>query len=85
MKKTSDLVLISIFMYALQMLSMWSIDVSVAAMINNGQVTNGFFTNNPLISYHIGIYILLIASFAQILLIMHISQKEKEKDAYEDK
>ena len=45
----------------LQLLSVWCIDVSITTL-NLGIMTNGFFNLNPIQSYHIGLYTLLISS-----------------------
>ena len=54
--KKGDWVCVIIFLVVLQMAFLWCVDISVSALINQGFVTNGFFINNPMQAYHIGLY-----------------------------
>lgn len=58
MKKLTkgDWICIVIFLVVLQIVFLWSIDISVSALINQGFVTNGFIVNDPMQAYHISLY-----------------------------
>ena len=58
-----------IVLVILAVCALWCIDISVSAMLDNNIVTNGFVTQNPVITYHLG----LILSFIVLMLISFIS------------
>ena len=80
--KRSDWTAIIISLVILQILSLWCIDVSISAMtigeygIQNGDassisLTNGFFQLNPVTSYHISLFWLIISFFLIALISIH--------------
>ena len=75
--KKGDLVLISVFFILIDILCLWCIDVSVACLINGGYMTNGFFMGNSMITYHIGIYGIILSSFGFLILFIHVVLKDQ--------
>jgi len=73
----SDWIAISAFLLTILLLALWSIDVSVSALLANGVVSNGFFLNNPTKVYHIGLYLIILVQFANFLIILHITSITK--------
>lgn len=82
--KKSDWGAIVILILVFQILSMWSIDISTSAMMagrydaQNGNegassvyLTNGFIKQNPLVTYHISLFWLVISSFLLALVSIH--------------
>ena len=49
-----------IVLVILEVCALWCIDISVSAMLNNNIVTNGFVSHNPVITYHIGLFLSLV-------------------------
>ncbi len=79
----SDWIAISAFLLTILLLALWSIDVSVSALLSNGIVSNGFFLNNPTKVYHMGLYIVILVQFANFLIILHIistTKNDSKKD-----
>ncbi|MBS3802900.1 MAG: hypothetical protein KGY65_09160 [Candidatus Thermoplasmatota archaeon] len=74
----SDWIAISAFLLTILLLALWSIDVSVSALLANGFVSNGFFLNDPTQVYHIGLYIIILVQFANFLIILHITSITKD-------
>ncbi|MBS3749492.1 MAG: hypothetical protein KGY67_07330 [Candidatus Thermoplasmatota archaeon] len=74
----SDWIAISAFLLTILLLALWSIDVSVSALLANGFVSNGFFLNDPTKVYHIGLYIIILVQFANFLIILHITSITKD-------
>lgn len=60
-KDKSDWVVMIVSLCIIQLLSLWCIDMSVAGMINNGNVVNGLIIMNPAITYHVGLYLAIIS------------------------
>ena len=50
-----------------QLICIWTMDVSVATMNMGGVLTNGFIDVHPYKMYHIALWLLLLASFLQAL------------------
>ena len=46
--------------FSLFFIFIWNIDISVTALINNMALTNGFFSPNPMITYHVSLYGLIL-------------------------
>ena len=77
-KDKSDWVVMILALSILEMTSLWCIDVSVAAMINQGTMQNGLFGLSPILSYHIGLYLAIISLLVfGIISTHHILVKEK--------
>lgn len=83
--KTSNYVTIIGFLIFLKLICFWCMDVSVAAMINNGIMTNGFFTASANTTYHIGLIINVIITFLLFLIIIHILVKDKKESEKNEK
>lgn len=82
MKKLTrgDWICVIIFLVVLQMAFLWCIDISVSALINQGFVTNGFFMNDPMQAYHIGLYgsilTFVLLAFISVHFIVDVKKKE---------
>ena len=82
--RKSDWIAVIITLVFFQLMCLWCIDVSTSTMIikNNGPMagsmvsdaymTNGFFIQNPMITYHLGLYVLVITCFLSALIAVHI-------------
>lgn len=75
----SDWIALSVFLLVLILIAAWTIDVSVSALLSGGILTNGFFVNNPAKMYHIGLYIIILVSFSNFLILLHVTIKDPEK------
>ena len=60
------------------MLMVWLIDISYAATTNNGFLTNGFWTSDPVKMYHIGLWGAIIFFYISNLL-HYINWRNKKK------
>ena len=78
----SDWVAISAFLLVLTVISLWCIDISISAMLSGGYLTNGFSISDPFKQYHVGLYIIILATFSNFLIILHIILKDS---AYKEK
>lgn len=67
----SDKVLIVIFFVMLQVIFLWSVDISVSALLSGGIVTNGFRVADPMIAYHIGLYGTIISTFCLVIILVN--------------
>lgn len=89
--RKSDWIAIVITLVFFQLMCLWCIDVSTSTMlmekntvsqqesVATGALTNGFFMLNPLIGYHLGLYILVITCFLIALIAVHsIIQNHRE-------
>lgn len=64
----------------LETIFLWCVDISVSAMINEGIVTNGFMSNSPMVTYHIGLWgAVLIPVIMSFMLVHHILKEEKKE------
>ncbi len=82
--RKSDWMAIIITIVFFQLMCLWCIDVSTSTLImehelkdltitsTTGVMTNGFFSQNPTLTYHVGLYGLVITSFIGALLLVHL-------------
>jgi len=78
--KLSDRILISGFLIILGLLSLWCIDISTSAMIVGGKLSNGYFSPDPMVVYHIGLYMNIFVIFLNFLVIIHSIVHDKVVD-----
>ena len=89
--RKSDWIAVVIALVFFQLMCLWCIDVSTSTMlmekttisqqgsVATGALTNGFFMLNPMIAYHIGLYVLVISCFLIALIAVHsIIQNHRE-------
>lgn len=82
--KKSDWTAIVVFFVIVQIISLWCIDVSISAMsvreygenvgnedLSSLGLTNGFFKQNPIVSYHLSLFLLIISFFIVALVSIH--------------
>ena len=69
--KKSDWIMISVFLIIVELLSCWCIDISVSAMLDGAVVTNGFVVRDSVMTYHIGLYGVVLSSFGLISIAVH--------------
>ena len=72
----SDWIAIGAFLVVLTVIALWCVDVSISAMLAGGYLTNGFLISDPFKEYHMGLYIVILATFSNFLIILHISLKD---------
>lgn len=78
--RRSDKIMIIIFLALLHIICLWSVDISVSALLSGGIVTNGFRVADPMISYHIGLYGAILSMFGILSFLIHeMFRKEEEK------
>ena len=79
--KKCDWVMCVIMLIIITVISLWCIDISVSAMLAGPDsiVTNGWMTRSPMLSYHIGIYGVLLSTFAIVAIATHSLLSEEEK------
>lgn len=76
-----DWICIILTLIILQTLFLWCVDMSTSAIINNGIVTNGFIINDPVKTFHIGLYgALLIPIAISFILVHHIMSRNELKN-----
>lgn len=75
----SDKIMIIIFLALIHIICLWSVDISVSALLSGGIVTNGFRTANPMISYHIGLYGAILSMFSVLIILVHEMFRKEEK------
>lgn len=69
--KRSDWIAIVLVLVVIDVLCLWSVDISVSALLSGGIVTNGFRTSDPMISYHIGLYGSILSTITLSLICVH--------------
>ena len=79
----SDWIALSVFFIVLILIATWTIDVSVSALLSGGYLTNGFFVNSPAKMYHVGLYIIILVSFSNFLVLLHVTMTYSEKKTEE--
>lgn len=76
-----DWICIILALIILQTLFLWCIDISTSAIINDGIVTNGFVVNDPMITFHIGLYGALLVPIAiSFILVHHVINRTELKN-----
>jgi len=75
--KKSDWIAIAGAILFVNLLTLWCIDISVSALINNGILVNGFFVNDPMKTYHIALYANGLLNFLIFMIVVHILMKEE--------
>lgn len=88
--KKSDWTAIIVSLVILQIISLWCIDISTSAMIireygehysdediSSLSLTNGFFQQNPVVTYHLSLFWLIISLFLIALISIHQINDEK--------
>ena len=86
--KNSNWVVIFAFLFFINVLSLWCMDLSQTAMIDNaiintqkeygvevlseGYLTNGIFNADPMLSYHLSMLINLVINFLILMLVVHL-------------
>jgi hypothetical protein len=73
-----DWICIILALIILQTLFLWCIDISTSAIINNGIVTNGFIANDPMITFHLGLYGALLVPIAISFIFVHLVMNRTE-------
>ena len=81
----SDWRAIIILVLVFQIICLWSIDISTSAIINiktvgkeySSYLTNGFFKQDPYITYHLALFITIILSFFITLISIHHIDKNE--------
>ena len=74
----SDWIAISGFLLVITLIALWCLDISVSAIISDGYLTNGFLKSDPYLFYHIGLYLVILVSFANFLILIHIINKKPD-------
>jgi len=81
---------------AMQIMSLWAIDISVSALLTSpstGQMmflTNGFWTTNPTQLYHFGLWtvtiitVLLVAAIYLLLVELYEVKRARKEDTHSD-
>ena len=59
------------FCVLLTMLALWCVDISVSALLAGGVVSNGFAVRNPMVTYHIGLYIVVLINFFMVMILFN--------------
>jgi len=73
LEKKGNRIAILIFFVFLFLMSLWCIDISLSAlMLENGNVTNGFYIRDPMLAYHIGLYTAILSLFGFAMFFVHI-------------
>lgn len=83
--KHSDWRAIIILILLIQIICLWSIDISTSAIIAQESIgeyyeshlTNGFFKQNPYVIYHLALFIIVISSFFITLISIHHVDKNE--------
>jgi len=81
--KKDEWVAIIVLILVFQILALWCIDVSIPAIVINAVkdvmgdnqyafLTNGFVQQNPTTMYHIALFWLVISSFCEALIVLHL-------------
>lgn len=85
--KRSNWVAVLIFLIFVFMGGVWTVDVSVSAMlVGNTVMTNGWFFREPMQSYHAGLYMTIASAFAMSLVLIHLlvhDERGKEAKSYQ--
>jgi len=80
-EKTSNWIAISGFLLAVTIIASWGIDVSISALTNGGLLTNGFFLSNPMVVYHLCLYMIVIIAFSHFLVTLHVSLRFHHRES----
>jgi hypothetical protein len=72
-KKVSIELIIVTIIEVLQLISIWSIDVSVGGMVSGSNLYNGFGYFEAAKIYHISMYVMIITSIILVGLIIYVS------------
>jgi hypothetical protein len=83
--KKSDWRAIIMLILLVQIICLWSIDVSTSAIIAQKSIgdeyesylTNGFFKQNPFVVYHLALFLIVISSFIFALISIHQVDKNE--------
>ncbi len=76
-------VYITIFCVMMTLIALWAIDISVSALLSGQEaiLTNGFTIRQPMVIYHVGLYIvILINFFMSMILVNHIWASHKKEE-----
>jgi len=83
MQEKSNWIAVVIVLVVFEVVCMWCIDISVSAMINQGIVMNGFFGQNPMITYHLGLYGSIISFVLLSFMFIHyVLEEDKRTSSY---
>ena len=75
----SDTIAICGFLIVIGMLAMWCIDISVSALLSGGVLFNGTFFSDPMLMYHVALYLLVFVIFLFFLITVHSVVKDDDK------
>jgi hypothetical protein len=90
--RKSDWIAVIVTIVFFQLMCLWCIDVSISSLaigneltqnpsiIVETRMTNGFFMQNPIITYHIGLYVLVICCFILSLISVHFVLHSAKSD-----
>lgn len=82
--RRSNIVATSVTMFALILIGCWLVDICFSASATNAflfvnninakvELTNGFFVFNYAQMYHVGLYLIILASFILMLLVIALA------------
>ena len=77
--KIGDWIAISMVLGIIIVICCWCVDVSVSAMIASKEaiMVNAFWTLSPVVTYHLGLYGIVICLVAILLITIHHILKEQ--------
>lgn len=85
LEHSSNWIVISGFILAMIIMASWGIDMAIAALSNGGILTNGFFLSDPLKVYHLCLYLIIILSFSNFIIIVHIILRSHDEISIKQK
>ena len=76
--KRSDWIMVVIMLVIINVIALWCIDISLSAMLASPEsiMTNGWSERNPMLTYHMGLYGVLISTFAIVSISVYSILKD---------
>ena len=80
MNRGREILIVSIGVLAITFICLWTIDISVSAMLCGMVLTNGFWIARPEKMYHLSLYLIIFLQMINIGLWVLVLFKGGEKD-----
>ena len=76
----TEAVFVIVTLLIINLLCMWCLDVSTSAMLSGGVLVNAYMISNPVVMYHLSLYVVLGISVLLVFICIYYIMKGVGKE-----